>query len=151
MPKEVQSALTKAGGAMPLLVFMTPDHKKTLGTFNHAKLKNQEYSDIFRNVKKTIRTAKKEGEFKNAGASSANAETSDNQEVASSNGAVMIAKPMTRIWTSAKGKKIKAKLIKFENATYYLKTTNGRTVEITAADLNPDSAKLAEELVASNK
>ena len=67
LPAKVTTAIRAAGNSIPLLVFMSPDNETVLGSFNHGTLKNQEYSKIFRDLKKKIKKAKKEGNFKNTG------------------------------------------------------------------------------------
>jgi len=148
LPAEVGKALTAAGGSIPQLVFMSPDGEVNYGSFNHASLKGQDYSKIFRSVKSSIRDAKKEGELSNSGTSST--EEDDQVVTSEDSDVVMILSPRLRTWKSSKGKEIQAKLIKFENGIYYLQTSRGKEIPVTSQDLDETSVQLADELVNVN-
>ncbi len=152
LPRKVSSALNSIGGSLPLLVFLSPDGEIKLGSFNHASLKGQEYRKIFKETKKKIKDTKKEGGFKNSGVAGKtdDANKADASDKAESD-AVMIANPVERTWTSSKGREIKAKLIKFEDGAYSLKTSKGRVITVKAGDLNTASVVLAQEIIDNNK
>ena len=150
VPK-VYKKLRATGGSMPYLVFESANGEKSYGSFNHASLKRQDYSKIFKDTKKKIREAKKTGELSDAAASATSDEAEE--EVASEQSdsdAVVIANPTVRKWKSSKGREISAKLIKFENGIYHLKTSRGKEISVTAADLDSESVELAEEIVGLN-
>ena len=149
LPKKVLQAINGAGGSMPLLVFLSPNEETNFGSFNHGTLKNQKYSTIFRDVKKKIKTAKEEGQLKESGLVAKSENGSADGEADSD--AVMIASPRIRTWKSNKGSEIKAKLIKFENDTFHLKTSRGKNIKVTAADLDPATVTMAEEIININK
>ena len=59
--------------------------------------------------------------------------------------------PIVEFWTSAKGTKIRAKALKFANAKLTLLDDKGRKLEITLKQLDADSAKKAEDMIAAAK
>ncbi len=148
VPK-IYKKLLAAGGSMPLLIFESADGEQSYGSFNHASLKGQDYSKIFRDTKKKIREAKKTGELSDAGASATSEEDEEVSEQSDSD-AIVIANPSLRKWKSSKGKEISAKLVKFENGIYHLKTSRGKDISVTAADLDSTSVAIAEEIVEIN-
>lgn len=148
MPRNISDALTATGNTMPLIAFLSPDGGTNFGSFEKKALNSQKYNTIFRDVKKKIKEAQEAGKLRNSGLV-AKSDASDDKEADSD--AVMIAGPRFRTWKSSKGSEIKAKLIKFEGDTFHLKTTKGKTIKVTASDLDPESVKTAEELVRINK
>lgn len=152
IPKSASAALSAVGGSYPQLVFMSPNGETKYGSFNHASMRNQDYSKIFRDLKKKIREAKKTGELADLGAT-AKVDTEDVDAVSEDvdSDAVVIQAPRVRTWKSSKGREIKAKLIKFENGIYQLKTTKGKVISVTVADLDEKSVALADEIVSINK
>ncbi len=150
LPKKVLQAVSGAGGSMPLVVFLSPNEETNFGSFNHQTLKNQKYSTIFRDVKKKIKAAQEEGSLKDSGLVAKVADADAEEEDVDSD-SVVIASPRVRTWKSAKGREIKAKLIKFQGDTFHLKTTKGKTIKVTAADLDAATVKMAEEIVSINK
>ncbi|MFT5905662.1 MAG: hypothetical protein ACI9E1_001262 [Cryomorphaceae bacterium] len=148
LPPKVKQAINAAGGSMPLVVFLSPNEETNFGAFSHQTLKNQKYSTIFKEVKKKIKAAQEDGSLKDSGLV---AEVADAENKDVDSDSVVIASPRVRTWKSAKGSEIKAKLIKFEGDTYHLKTTKGKTIKVTAADLDAASVKMAEEIVSINK
>ena len=151
LPPKISAALNAAGGSMPLITFLSPDGETNFGSFNHTTLKNQEYNKIFRDVKKKIKTAQKEGELKSSGAAAKADGAEDAKDGAAESDAIMIASPRVRTWKSSNGKEIQAKFIKFENDTYFLRSTKGRDIKVTAKDLDDASIKMAEEIININK
>lgn len=153
LPDNISKALNEAGGSMPLIVFMSPDGETNFGSFHHGTLKDQKYSKIFKDVKDKIKTAKEEGKLKESGAVAKVDEDETKDEDAkkeAESDAVMILSPQVRTWKSSKGSEIEAKLIKFEDETYHLITTKGKSIKVTADDLDPESVKMAEEIVRLN-
>jgi hypothetical protein len=149
LPDNISKALSGAGGAMPLLVFMSPDGETNYGSFNHGTLKNQKYSKIFKDVKDKIKTAKEEGKLKESGLV-AKADDGDSDDKKAESDAVVILNPEVRTWKSSKGSEIKAKLIKFEDETYYFVTTKAKTIKVKASDLDSESVKMADEILRLN-
>ncbi len=151
LSSDISKQIDTAGNTFPLLVFLTPDNKTNLGSFNHVSLRNQNYKKIFRDLKKKIKAAKKEGALKSVGS----VESSDDEDSDDTDGAdsdtVVISDPEFKNWKSAKGKIIRAKLLKFDGETYYLKSPRGRDFKVTADDLDADTVKMADEIVSANK
>ena len=150
LSNKLSQAIRSAGGAMPLIVFLSPDGETTFGAFNHSTLKNQKYRTIFKDVKKKITVAKEEGGLRDSGLLAKVDDTEANNDDADRD-SVVIVSPRVRIWKSTKGSEIQAKPIKFEGDTYHLKTTKGKSIKVKAADLDAATVKMAEEIVSINK
>ncbi len=149
LPPKIKQALNSAGNTMPLIAFLSPNSEVSFGGFQKNALNSQKYNTIFRDVKKKIKAAQEEGSLRDSGLVAKVDDTdAKNEDVGDS---VVIASPRVRTWKSAKGSEIKAKLIKFEGGIYHLKTTKGKTIKVTAADLDAASVKTAEEIVSINK
>jgi hypothetical protein len=101
-------------------------------------------------VKKKIKEAQEEGLLKESGLVAKADDASEENQKADSD-SVVILSPRVRTWMSAKGSEVEAKLIKFEGETYHLQTTRGKSIKVTAKDLDPETVKMAEEIVRLNK
>lgn len=146
LPDDLKKVMVAAGAGIPLVAFLSPDGATDFGSFNHGTLKNQDYTKIFKEVKTKIKDAQKEGTLKGSGVV-AKDEDKDTKET----DAVVIVSPQLRKWKSTKGSEIEAKLIKFEDDTYHLLTSKGKNIKVTASDLDPESVKMAEEIVRVSK
>jgi len=150
-PEDVKAALNKAGKTLPLLVFLSPDSQTTYAEFGHAALKSQNFSKIFRDLKKKIRDAQKDGSLNSSGVVAKDDTKDEGSNNSSDLSSVTIKNARFQNWKSAKGSAIYAKLIKFENDTYHFLTTSSKTIKVKASGLDPASLKVAEELVNLNK
>ncbi len=147
LPTEVSTAINAAGNTIPRLVFMSPDHQTVLGSFDHPKMKAQDYNKIFKEVKAKIKEAKKDGQLSESGVVAKDDDDKDKEK----SDAVVIKSPKLAVWKSIKGVEINAKLTKFEADTYHLVTSKGKSIKVMAKDLDPATLKMAEELVEENK
>ena len=154
LPREIIDVLYSGDNSVPLLAFMSPNGQTNFGSFSHKTLKSQDYNKIFRDVKKKIREAKKEGTLNDSGLvaksnDSADEDNDDNVDTASE--AVVMVSPRLRTWKSAKGKTIKAKFIKFEDNLFHFETIKGKIIAVKATDLDAASVTTAEEIININK
>jgi len=150
LPQKIRQGFNAAGNIMPLIVFLSPNSETSYGAFQKKALSSQKYNTIFRDVKKKIKAAKEEGQLRESGLVAKNGGT-DSEGGNIDSDSVVIASPRIRIWKSNKGREIKAKLIKFEANVYHLRTTKGKTIKVTADDLDAATVKMAEEIVSINK
>lgn len=148
LPKIVSNAYRQAGGSYPIVIFTDPGLTKVYGTYTHAKLKGQDYGSIFRDLKRSVREAIKDGSFSTELAGDG-AVSGDNADVPDSDpiGIVTIENGEMREWSSAAGTTIVAKLLSVEGEDLFVfEAENGRNIRTTSEKLSPQSVKEAREL-----
>ena len=144
LPPKVKEA--NPGGAYPYVIFADPAMGKVYGSYNHAKMRGQNYRDIFRDAKKAASADIRNKTFNialDAGAAGDDGE----EEAAGNDHLVKIDNPELKKWTSSAGSTIWAKLVSVENrVTFVFLTKAGQTIRVTADKLAPASVKEAREL-----
>ncbi|YCM43722.1 hypothetical protein V2O64_20665 [Verrucomicrobiaceae bacterium 227] len=131
LPDLVKEAYRRGGASIPIVIFVDPGMKNIYGSFNHPAMKAQNYGEIFKDAKDSIRKAQREGSFA----------FTDKEPVL-----VKVANASVESWKSAQGSEIKAKLVGIEDETTYLfETEDGKTIRATANQLDKESVAKARK------
>jgi len=131
---------------IPKVYMTSADLTQDFGSFTYTQLKPQDFRKIFRDAKKKIRTAKKSGLLSSTGAEEKAADSETDADV------VNIEDPQLETWETAKGDKVKAKLIRVDKGeTYVFKTDKGKTIEAKLKHLSAESQTRLKKLVEENK
>lgn len=155
LPKDVQAAYRQAGGAMPIVVLTDPAMTKIYGTYSHAKLKGQNYRDIFRDAKRAATADIKAKTFNVAldapapKKEEAVAKKDDKEEAGEStaNDIIKVEDPQVLTWRSKKGSSIKAKLTSVEDGKIFVfETEKGKTIKVPGDQLSPTSLADARKI-----
>ena len=161
LPAKIKEA--SPGGAYPYVILADPAMTKVYGAYNHAKLKGQNYRDIFRDAKRDASTDIKEDTFnieldakpeekpeeKVAEKSESTSSTSTTQAAPAEpkKDIIKIENPEMKSWTSSRGTKIEAKLMGFEDkTTFVFITSTGKTLRVTGDKLSLTSLNAAKKL-----
>ena len=133
LPSLVKNAYRTGGASIPIVIFTDPGMTKIYGTYNHPKMKGQNYGQIFADTKDKIRASLREGTF-DLGAAA--------PKLAKTKGAKV------EDWISSKGTTIKAKLVGIEDDKIFLfETEAGKAIRATAAQLSKESVEKAKKMV----
>jgi hypothetical protein len=131
LPDMVKEAYRRGGAAIPIVILVDPGMKHIYGTFNHPAMKSQNYGEVFKEAKDSIRKAQREGTFA----------LTDKVPVV-----VKVANSVIESWKSAQGTEIKAKLVGVEDdTTYIFETGAGKTIRATADQLDIESVAKARQ------
>lgn len=57
LPDMVKEAYRRGGAAIPIVILVDPGMKHIYGTFNHPAMKSQDYGEVFKEAKDSIRKA----------------------------------------------------------------------------------------------
>lgn len=145
LPAKVKEA--NQGGAYPYVIFANPAMNKIYGSYNHAKLRGQDYRTIFRDARKEASADIRNKTFNVALEAKANDDGEEDNDGGNNQKIVRVEDSDYQDWTSSAGTTINAKLVSVENrSTFVFKTKAGRTIRVTADKLSPASAKAAREL-----
>jgi len=160
LPAKIQEATP--GGSYPYVILADPAMTKIYGVYNHAKLKVQNYRDIFRDAKRAASNDIK-GDTFNTDLDAPKAEEKPEEQVAkksesstsspkpapveSKKDIIKIENPEMKNWTSSCGSKIEAKLMGVEDKTTFVFVTSaGKTLRVTGDQLSLDSLTAAKKL-----
>ena len=153
LPDVVAQAFRSVGGSLPTVIFADPAMKNVYGSFGHSQLKSQDYRAVFRDTKRKIREAVKDGSFE-TDLSGAKEEVAGNEaegdagdEDAVPAGRIMVEESELEMWRSAKGSQITAKLVAVEGEdTFIFETAAGKEIRVTAAQLSVESMQKARKM-----
>lgn len=161
LPLEIAKAQkTLAGSAYPYVILADPALTKVYGTYNHTKLKGQNYREIFRDAKRAasddmkadkfnteLEAASKEEPEETSSESTETSPPTKTTPAQAESEIIKIANPKMKSWVSSRGSKIEAKLMGVENKkTFIFLTSAGKTLRVTGDKLSLDSLKAAKKL-----
>lgn len=144
LPPKLKTKVSKLSGKyIPKIHFTSADLSQDFGSFHHEQMRSQNFRDLFREPKKKIREAKKEG-LLNSTSEQADEPSTEGEK----DSTVTIENPTLSDWKSAKGSIIKAKLLRIEEQeTYVFQTASGKTLRVKKEQLDANSIKKAQQLI----
>ena len=132
LPEAIKNAYRTGGASIPIVILTDPGLETIYGRFDHPAMETQKYSEIFKEAKDSIATAKKDGTYSDGGKAPV---------------VVAVADTQIETWKSSQGSEIKAKLVGIEDDTTYLfETEAGKTIRAAAAQLDDASVTRARKL-----
>lgn len=132
LPSLIKDSYRTGAASVPLVIVTDPGISTIYSRLDYPAMKTQKYTTIFKETKKEIKTAQKEGTF-SLGEYAPVVVTVANSEIIS--------------WKSSNGTEIRAKLTGVEDdTTYIFETAAGKTIRATAKQLSKDSVTKAREL-----
>lgn len=145
LPPKLKTKVSNLSGKyIPKIHFTSADLSQDFGSFHHTQMRSQNFRDLFRETKKKVREAKKEGLLSSTSAKADEPNTDEDTD-----SIVTIENPSLSDWKSAKGSTIKAKLLRIEEQeTYVFQTASGKTLKVKKEQLDVSSIEKAQQLVA---